>query len=1141
MPFSHFAGAAYAHRFLAVVFVVLFAGPVAAESAAWRLDSSRSVAPDTLASADWVRDYGGYLWVVGERDGLAGLDAATGERIDSPYRIGLHGAVFDPLDLDPAGARQTEQGDGLVLVQLRGPALSRDLLDLQAAGLDVFQPLPGFGYLAWGDAAATGRAAASPFVRHIVDLPPRLKIQPGLKARGEWIRNVNIHFYNSGSPSDVARSIASRGARVLDVWAAQPDHRLYDVVVEVDAQALSALAELPEVIALNYLSPEPALEDESGAQVLADNLDAMNIPFPGYPAWLTSVGLDGSGVTWATTDSGVWYGHGDYSSRIVGGANYPGCDLANPGDDPTSGGHGTHVTGIFAGDGTAGFVDGDGFLYGHGVAPEVSIFAQNPICGSQNSWPPAGGWPVLSRDALNGGAIGSNNSWTSGEGTQHGYQSTERTYDLMVLDGDFDTPSVLDPFMVVFSAGNSGGSGVTAPKEAKNVVVTGSLETFRVSGDVDAISGFSSRGPAVDGRWLPTISTPGERVSSTRRPSGGSCGTAISGTDGEYSFCSGTSMAAPHASGALILFTQWWRQEFGGATPSPAMGKALLINSATALDGSPPPNNDSGWGRVDLSTIVDDGLSFEFWDQDTIFTASGESFSRTVGVVDPTKPLKVTLVWSDAPGAIGGDPALVNDLDLSVVNGGASYLGNNFSGGVSQTGGSPDRLNNVEQVTLPAPGPSATITVDAFEIAGSVLLDQSSVTTAQHFALICQNCLEEPDYTLTVDPAEVSACVPDSRDVIVDVGSLLGYSDPVTLSTNALPSGVTGSFDINPVTPGGSSTLALVLGSGAATGSYPAEVEANSTSGVKTAPLDLRLFDADPAGPTLQAPNDGAIDLPAEVSFSWAGVAQGLDYRLEVATDPGFGNVVADVATRDLSASVMLDTATAYFWRVTASNACGQEASAVFELRTAAEPGDCPFGQAADIHWIDDMESGTNGWTTQALLGTDTWALEDSDSTSPIHSWRGLDIATTSDQLLISPPIELPAAVSPLTLQYYGKRDMEDGGSACYDGGLLEYTTDGGANWQQVDGARLLTNPYTGPIDDGFSNPLANRDGWCGRQDWTRTVVDLSGLEGETVQFRYRIGTDSSVSADDWHIDDVRLQSCRVATEEIFVDGFESP
>jgi hypothetical protein len=887
---------------LSCLLFLLTAGTAVAGSTALRLDPDRAPSAELLDRAEWVRDYGGYLWVVADGDDVDALEARSLERIESPYTIELHGSRFDPTELAPDAAPRTADGQGIILVQLRGPALPTDLRSLSAAGLDVFQALPGFAYLAWGDSNAGTRAASSPFVRHVASFPSSLKAQQGLKARGNWIRNVNVHYYNSGDPAEVSESIALQGARVLDVWAAQPDQRLFNAVIEIDARALSALAELPEVIALSYLSPEPELEDESGAQVLADNLDANNIPFPGYPAWLASVGLDGSGVIWSTTDSGVWYGHGDYASRIVGGVNYAGCPSGNPGDDPTSGGHGTHVTGIWAGDGSAGFTDSDGFLYGHGVAPAASIFAQNPICTGGVQWPPAGGWPVLSRDAILGGAIGSNNSWTSGEGTQHGYQSSERTYDVMVLDGNFDTPSILEPFMVVFSAGNSGGSGVTAPKEAKNVVVTGSLETFRVSGNVDAISGFSSRGPAVDGRWLPTISTPGQQVSSTRRPNASQCSSSIGGTNGEYSFCSGTSMAAPHASGALILLTQWWRQQFGGATPSPAMGKALLVNSATSLTGSPPPNNDSGWGRVDLSTIVDDGLLFEFWDQETLLSASGERFTRTVGVVDPAKPLKVTLVWSDAPGATGANPALVNDLDLSVETDGSTFLGNVYAGGVSQTGGAPDRLNNIEQVTIENPGPSATITVDAFDIAGSVLLDQPGISTAQHFALVCQNCLEQADYTLSLDPNEVQACVPASQDVSVQVGSLLGYGDPVALTTNDLPVGTTGIFGVGTITPGNSTTLSLTIGGATAAGSYGAQVQGDSASGIKTASLALDLFDDLPSAPGLLTPADGANPVDISALFSWSPSTQGLDYQLEVATDPGFVNIVHDLITRETSA-----------------------------------------------------------------------------------------------------------------------------------------------------------------------------------------------------------------------------------------------
>ena len=184
---------------------------------------------------------------------------------------------------------------------------------------------------------------------------------------------------------------------------------------------------------------------------------------------------------------------------------------------------------------------------------------------SASAWPPAGGWQEHSKRAVLGGAIGGNNSWTTGEGTNHGYQASERTHDFMVRDGDFDAPG-LQPFIEVFSAGNSGpGSNtLTAPKEAKNLIVTASSRNYR-AGSIESISSFSSRGPAVDGRQVPTIAAPGEEIASARNDTGGSCtggGYDIGGTGSPplYSLCSGTSRAAPHAAGAVALVGH--RQQF---------------------------------------------------------------------------------------------------------------------------------------------------------------------------------------------------------------------------------------------------------------------------------------------------------------------------------------------------------------------------------------------------------------------------------------------------------------------------------------------------------------------------------------------------------------------------------------------------
>jgi hypothetical protein len=53
--------------------------------------------------------------------------------------------------------------------------------------------------------------------------------------------------------------------------------------------------------------------------------------------------------------------------------------------------------------------------------------------------------------------------------------------------------------------------------------------------------------------------------------------------------------------------------------------------------------------------------------------------------------------------------------------------------------------------------------------------------------------------------------------------------------------------------------------------------------------------------------------------------------------------------------------------------------------------------------------------------------------------------------------------------------------------------------------------------------------------------VDVSAWAGETVQFRFRLGSDSSVSrTDGWNLDDVVVQSCQLTDTMPFLDGFES-
>jgi len=695
-------------------------------------------------------DYGSFQWLeltAGDYDRLRESGVAH-TLVPGARELRFMGLAFDPvaegepalaaaMTADPARA-------GFRLIQFDGPVRAEWLAAVEAAGARPLQYYPHDAYLVWARPDHADVVAALPFVRWQGLFHPGYKVAASLEGRTGPIANVDVLFYDDGDLRATLDAIEALGGEIVQAYPAQPDRAFYDAIVRFDAAAVAEVARIPTVWWLGYQSPEPILDDEMSSQIVAGNHPA-GVPVTGYFAHLASLGFDGSGVTWATIDTGVDYNHPDLGPRIVGGYSFSGipvgCDLGGtPGADCTGGGHGTHVAGILGGDAAAGFTDGSGFLYGLGVAPGHGIFAMNSLSGA--SWPPAGGWQEHSKRAVLGGAIGGNNSWTTSEGTQHGYQASERTHDLMVRDGDFDTTTVAEPFIEVFSAGNSGpGTGtLTSPKDAKNLIVTANSLNFR-AGSIDQLAWSSSRGPAVDGRWVPTIAAPGTTIASARNDLGGLCSMAIGGTNGLYAFCSGTSMAAPHAAGTVVLATEWWRSLHAGADPSPAMARALLVNGAIDMGTPDIPNVHEGWGRINATNVIAPGVRRLYRDQDVLFAGTGDQHQVTVAVDDPGRPLKVTLAWSDAPGAVGANPALVNDLDLTVETGGEVYLGNVFAAGWSAAGGGADALNNLENVFVQDPGRIVAITIDAVNVAGDGVPYNGDVTD-QDFALVCTNCTE---------------------------------------------------------------------------------------------------------------------------------------------------------------------------------------------------------------------------------------------------------------------------------------------------------------------------------------------------------------------------------------------------------------
>jgi subtilisin family serine protease len=163
--------------------------------------------------------------------------------------------------------------------------------------------------------------------------------------------------------------------------------------------------------------------------------------------------------------------------------------------------------------------------------------------------------------------------------------------------------------VVVVAAGNSGfgtlsptlstvsqfGMAMTIndPGNAERAITVGA--THRDSPHAYGVSYFSSKGPTGDGRRKPDLVAPGERITSA---AAGKMLEAVSLEPKQkgaavYVEDSGTSMAAPHVSGAVAAFLSV-RGEFVGR---PEEVKRIFVNSATPLGRDP---NFEGGGLVDL-------------------------------------------------------------------------------------------------------------------------------------------------------------------------------------------------------------------------------------------------------------------------------------------------------------------------------------------------------------------------------------------------------------------------------------------------------------------------------------------------------------------------------------------------------------
>jgi uncharacterized repeat protein (TIGR01451 family) len=141
----------------------------------------------------------------------------------------------------------------------------------------------------------------------------------------------------------------------------------------------------------------------------------------------------------------------------------------------------------------------------------------------------------------------------------------------------------------------------------------------------------------------------------------------------------------------------------------------------------------------------------------------------------------------------------------------------------------------------------------------------------------------------------------------------------------------------------------------------------------------------------------------------------------------------------------------------------------------------------------DDVESGNPGWSAQA-----PWAITTLKAHSPTHAWTDSPAGSYANNLnvaLTSPVIDL-SGYGQVTLEFWQICDTEAGYDYCH----VEVSADGGAAWSE----------------------LAAYDG--SHAQWEQVRLAAPMLENQPdARIRFRLTSDTGVTADGWYVDDIRL------------------
>ncbi|AGH95244.1 S8 family serine peptidase [Pseudobdellovibrio exovorus] len=607
------------------------------------------------------------------------------------------------------------------LIQFKSPITEKLKQDLSRQGIVVFSYIPEDALLVRASAESALKLQGQVDVQAVVAFEPYMKLSPTLgrvsaatsAARETFIVSVFDQSERSiieNTIRKISKDILVQSSAARNIVVTTERRHLLAMAAVDGVEHIQAFVQVQPLHVILEETQEPPTQQPPQQEPKAPAGDYTDLN--GYEtgtkvmnfdvAW--AAGLTGLGQIVGMGDTGLDSGnagaiHTDFMGAVKSG--YAVGMFGRSWADPM--GHGTHVAGSVLGRGTAS----GGKL--KGGAYEATMVVQGMWSPILNNLSVPSNLANMFTQAYNDGARLHTNSW--GAAANFGaYEKMAATVDEVMF--------AKEDYLILFAAGNSGvdknrdgridPNSIGTPGTAKNALTVGASENLldvggiqvpagklksgpenwpvdpiasgKISDNVDGIAMFSSRGPTNDGRIKPDIVAPGTNILSVRSQEK----TAVDmwgKYNDDYVYAGGTSMACPLTAASAAITRQMLIEKLGYTNPSAALLKAYLLHTATdmypgqygevgASRGqeilTKRPNNDQGYGRVNVAQIVSLGQNGARLLADSRGVATGETETATM-TISEAGHLVVNLVWTDAPGSANASKALVNDLDLEVV------------------------------------------------------------------------------------------------------------------------------------------------------------------------------------------------------------------------------------------------------------------------------------------------------------------------------------------------------------------------------------------------------------------------------------------------------------------------------------------